>query len=160
MAPEALTFVDGGDATIPPTTSVVVESTNQGKVPVVFLGYEDGSNDVQLLGDVDGIPVQGTTTITDLTVASTNTPINVGDATSSTQLIAANSSRKGWRIQNMSTAGLSIREGGTVSSSARQIYLRQYESAGQKIMDGDLWTGAINGIWDSDAGGTAIGGDW
>jgi hypothetical protein len=160
MAPEALTFVDGGDATIPATTSVVVENTNQGKVPIVFLGYEDGSNDVQLLGDVDGIPVQGTTTITDLTVASTNTPISIGDAAASTELIAANSSRKGWRVQNMSTSDLYVRMGTPAAITTCHAVLRQYESIGQKIMDGDLYTGQITGRWATDAGGTAIGGDW
>lgn len=161
MAPEALTFVDGGDATIPAATSVPVENTNQGKAPIVFLGYEDGSGDIQLLGDVDGIPVQGETVIADLTAATFNTPISIGDAASSTELIPANPDRKGWTVQNMSDADLYLRiDGGTAALASCHRVLRKYESMGQKIMDGDLSLLAITGRWASDAGGTAVGGDW
>jgi hypothetical protein len=161
MAPEALTFVADADATVPAATSVVVESTNQGKVPVVFLGYEDGGNDVQLLGDSAGIPIYGDTTLVDMTATTFNTPVSIGDAAASTTLIAANADRKGWTVQNMSTADLYVRiDGGTAAIGSCHRVLRQYESMGQKWMDGDLSLAAITGRWATDAGGTAVGGDW
>jgi hypothetical protein len=57
--PEALTFVADADATVPASTSVVVVPSNQGDAPGLIVGYIDGSGDFQVLGDVNGIPVQG-----------------------------------------------------------------------------------------------------
>lgn len=161
MAPETLTFVADANATVPAATSFPVESTNQGKLPIVLLGYEDGSGDVQPLGDSSGVPVYGDTTLVDMTATTFNTPISIGDATSSTTLIAANVDRKGWRVQNLSTAILYVRiDGGTAAVASCHAALQQYDAIGQKAMDGDLSLAAITGIWASDAGGTAIGGDW
>lgn len=161
MAAEALTVTQGANATVSGGTSFPVESTNQGKLPYVLPGYEDGSGNVQPLATSAGVAVTGTTTLSGLTVSATNTPISIGDAAADTLLIASNGSRKGWTVQNMSTADLYVRLSASAAALAScQRVLRQYESMGQRIMDGDLYTGEIRGRWASDAGGTAVGGDW
>jgi hypothetical protein len=159
--PEALTFVEDADATVPPATSVAVVPSNQGKAPGLVLGYVDGAGDFQILGSVDGIPVTGDTTLVDMEAGTFNTPVSIPDAAASTELIAANADRRGWTIQNMSDADLYVRvDGGTAALGSCHRVLRKYEHMGQKVMDGDLSLTAITGRWASDAGGTAVGGDW
>lgn len=161
MAVTSVTVTEGANATVPDTTSFPVVSTTEGNLPVVALGYVSGGSTVEVGTDASGVPVQGTTTITDLTVTTVNTPIAVGDnAAASVTLIAANANRKGWTVQNMSTADLYVRLGDPAALGTCHRVLRQYESMGQRIMDGDLYLGIITGRWASDAGGTAVGGDW
>jgi len=131
-----------------------------GHVPFVKLAIATDGSATAIPADASGLQVQGTTTITDLTVTTVNSPIAIGDAAASTTLIAANANRKGWTVQNMSTADLYVRLGDPAALGTCHRVLRQYESMGQRIMDGDLYLGIITGRWASDAGGTAVGGDW
>lgn len=157
---DGVTVATGNNSTPPNGTTFATDDTAQGHVPLVKLAYSTDGVSTAVTADVNGLQVQGTTTITDLTVTTVNTPISVGDAASSTTLIAANANRKGWTVQNMSTADLYVRLGDPAAIGTCHRVLRQYESMGQRIMDGDLYLGIITGRWASDAGGTAVGGDW
>lgn len=162
MTNTTVTITEGANATIPDATSFAGLQSSEGNIPYVVPGYAATSGDpVTPLADASGVMVQGTTTLTDMTAATFNAPISVAAAASSTELIAANADRKGWTIQNMSTADLYVRvDGGTAALGTCHRVLRQYETMGQKIMDGDLSLTAITGRWASAAGGTAVGGDW
>lgn len=162
MTVGTVSVTSGANSTLPDGSDFSYLESSAGAIPLVGIGYSpDGATAPTPLMDENGVIVQGETTITDLTVATTNTPISIGDAAADTQLIASNSNRRGWRVQNMSTADLYVRLSSSAAAlSSCHAVLRQYESIGQKIMDGDLYTGEIRGRWASDAGGTAVGGDW
>lgn len=155
-----ITLGTGNNTSAPNATKIhVVGDDSNGRATGVVISYSDGTGGV-VTSDASGLQVQGTTTLTDMTVTTVNTPISVGDAASSTTLIAANANRKGWTVQNMSTADLYVRLGDPAAIGTCHRVLRQYESMGQRIMDGDLYLGIITGRWASDAGGSAVGGDW
>jgi hypothetical protein len=155
-----ITITEGANATPPGDTGISVSTASDGAVTHVIFGWMNGSTFTPL-GDTDGVPIYGDTTLVDQTATTFNTPISISDAATSTELIAANPDRKGWRVQNMSTADLYVRiDGGTAALTSCHAVLRQYEAIGQKAMDGDLSLTAITGRWATDAGGTAIGGDW
>jgi hypothetical protein len=83
------------------------------------------------------------------------TPARIGDATTSTQLLAANAARLGVVIHNDSDAVLYVKFGTAASATsyvyklASQFHLSLPEP-GQPI-----YTGIIHGIWATDAGGSA-----
>ncbi len=157
--PEALSFQSTTPATIAASESVVVVPSNQGKAPGIVLGYIDGSGDFIEVGDVDGIPVQGDTTITGVTATSATTT-TVNDTNSSTTLLASNTSRIGWAITNTSSAVLYVKFGSTASSTSFAKRLVQYADCGQGPLDG-LYTGIITGIWATDPGdGVAVITEW
>jgi len=159
MAVTTVTTVAGADATVPASTGFPVVSTTQGKAPVVMLGYESGGNTVQVSVDANGVPVQGTTNIEGITVDAASATVNIGDATSSTEVIADNPARIGWSLTNLSSAVCYVKLGSGASATSFHKRLEQYESCGQGLFDG-LYTGAIYALWASDAGGTIVGGDW
>jgi hypothetical protein len=161
MTISAVTLTDGSDATVPSGTSVALMPSTAGNITTIVPAYAATSGDAPTpLADENGVIVQGTTQITDLTVATTNATVSIGDATSSTEVIAANSSRKGWALTNMSSAVCYVKFGTAASATSFHARLAQYDRIGQRIMDGDLYTGVIHAIWASDAGGTINGGDW
>lgn len=81
----------------------------------------------------------------DATVSSVN-----GSASSVT-LLSANSSRKGFKIFNDSTAILYIKYGATASTSSFTVRLTPYG-----IHEGSVYTGIIDGIWASATGAARI----
>lgn len=83
---------------------------------------------------------------------STATLTNVSDAATNTQLSAANTSRKGWFVTNDSTVALNVNFGATASATA---YTVRIPASGFYEMPMPIYTGVINGIWDSDASGAA-----
>jgi hypothetical protein len=147
--PEALTFVADADATVPASTSVVVVPSNQGDAPGLIVGYIDGSGDFQVLGDVNGIPVQGTATI-DGYKAATPTASSVADTATSTTILAANGDRTGFSIVNTSSARLYLAAGGTASATNLFIALSQWQECSMYGIG--VYTGAITGVWASDPG--------
>jgi hypothetical protein len=157
---DGVTVATGNNSTPPNGTTFATDDTAQGHVPLVKLAYSTDGVSTAVTADVNGLQVQGTTTVTGLTVSSTNATVNIGDATSSTEVIAANANRKGWVLTNMSSAVCYVKMGTGASATSFHKRLEQYKDCGQKIMDGDLYTGAIHAIWASDAGGTIVGGDW
>lgn len=90
-------------------------------------------------------------TFPEQTQAAAATVTQVGDSASSVTLAAANTSRLGVSIYNDSTAALYIKCGATAATNSFTVKLEQ----------GDYWeapadyTGRIDGIWASDAGGNA-----
>lgn len=75
---------------------------------------------------------------------------SVGDAATSTELLAALSTRKAARIVNDSTAILYVACTEAASATNYTARLNQYDAV---TIDG--FTGAIYGLWASDAGGNA-----
>ena len=77
----------------------------------------------------------------------------VGDTTSNTTILASNRQRKGATIVNTSTAILYLRfDGGTATATTgHNVQLAQNDYF--EVPFG--YTGAITGIWASDAGGAA-----
>lgn len=159
MTVSSITLGTGNDTSAPNGTKVPGVTSNQGLVSGIQLGYVDGSSDFQPLGDASGIPVQGSTTLSGVTVSSASATVNVGDETTSTLVIASNASRKGWSLTNMSSAVCYVKLGSGASATSFHKRLAQYESCGQGLFDG-LYTGDIYALWASNAGGTIVGGDW
>lgn len=85
--------------------------------------------------------------------SNTCTFSSVGDAASSTTILAANPQRKGASIVNTSTATLYLRmDGGTATTTTgHNVQLIQ----GNYFEVPFGYTGLITGIWASDAGGAA-----
>ena len=88
-----------------------------------------------------------------LITAGTATLSNVGDSASSVTVLAANASRKGAIIVNDSTAVLYLKFGATASTSSFTYKLSGGESL--ELPSQPVYTGIIDGIWASDAGGNA-----
>lgn len=86
----------------------------------------------------------------DIVGASACSITSVGDETSSTELLAANAARKAARIVNDSSAILYVACGEAASASNYTAKLSQDQGV---TIEG--YTGAINGLWASDAGGNA-----
>jgi len=81
---------------------------------------------------------------------ATSAVTQVGDATTSTTLKALNANRIRLTITNDSSAVLYVKEGATASATSYTYRLAQYDAV---IIDD--YTGVVNGIWASDAGGFA-----
>lgn len=85
--------------------------------------------------------------------ASSATITSVAGSGSSTTLKASNSARKGLIIFNDSSAALYIKFGATASTSSFSIKLFPYETY---AMDTVIYTGIIDGIWDSATGNARV----
>lgn len=85
--------------------------------------------------------------------AETATVTNVGDETSSTSILAANPSRKGAFFYNASTAILYLLLSGGTAANAAGGYSVALAGSGGTFTLPIGYTGAITGIWASDAGG-------
>ena len=106
-----------------------------------------GMKQVTLL-DSSGSPVTiGTSAISAATLS------NVVDSASSVTVLAANSSRKGAIIHNDSSAVLYLKYGATASTSSFTYRLNPFQTL--EIKSDALYLGIIDGIWASDAGGSA-----
>lgn len=85
--------------------------------------------------------------------SATASVTSVGDSATSVQLLAANASRLGASFYNTSTADLYLKLGATASTSDFTVKLVQgafYE------LPPATYTGRIDGIWASDAGGAVV----
>jgi hypothetical protein len=83
-------------------------------------------------------------------ISATGTTSSVGDSASSATLLSANTSRKGFTIVNESTADLYVKYGTTASLTDYTVKLPPYST-----MHEESYTGRVDGIWSSDAGGNA-----
>jgi archaellum component FlaG (FlaF/FlaG flagellin family) len=84
--------------------------------------------------------------------ASTAAHTNVASSASSTQLLAANTARKGFSIFNDSTQILYVKYGATASATS---YVVQIAASGY-YEDPWGWQGAVHGIWASANGNARI----
>lgn len=85
--------------------------------------------------------------------SATGTVTSVADTATSTTLLASNASRKGHTIYNDSTVTLYVKHGATASTTSFTVPIAAggfYESPASPI-----YTGIIDGIWASDAAGSA-----
>lgn len=85
---------------------------------------------------------------------ATATVANVGENAASVALLASNASRLGWSIYNDSDAALNINFGAVASATAFVLRLLPRAFVSSRDFGNTVFTGAINGIWDS-APGTA-----
>jgi hypothetical protein len=83
--------------------------------------------------------------------AATGTTTSVGDSATSVTLLSANANRRGASIFNDSSAILYVKLGATASVTSFVARLVQYATY-EVLRD---YTGIIDGIWASDAGGNA-----
>jgi len=74
----------------------------------------------------------------------------VGDSATSIEVDAANTNRVGWAAVNNSTARVHCAFGEAATTTNRVFWLDQHDIY---IMPSPVFTGAINCIWASDAGG-------
>ncbi|KGM44481.1 hypothetical protein JY97_00640 [Alkalispirochaeta odontotermitis] len=91
-------------------------------------------------------------------MATTATVSSVGDAATTTSLIAANADRTGLIITNTSTAILYILLGTGTASTTNHSWVVAASGGQINLSDfsGRCWKGAVQGIWASDAGGVAL----
>jgi hypothetical protein len=87
-----------------------------------------------------------------VTTAGTATLANIGDAASTTSLIAVNTARLHAMCFNDSASILYINYGASASATA---FTYRVEPYGTWTMDLPVYTGVINGFWATDAGGSA-----
>lgn len=87
-----------------------------------------------------------------MSTAGTATLANVADTATSTALIAANTARLHAKCHNDSTVVLYINYGATASATA---FTEKVEPGGSWYMEWPTYTGVVNGIWASDASGSA-----
>lgn len=120
------------------------------RMGVVFAG--GGLSDVTVKNTASNpVPVTGSLSLSASSI-STASLSNVGDSATSVSLLASNTSRKGFIIFNDSSAILYIKLGTTASTSSFTYKLNAYGTVNETNFP---YTGAIDGIWASDAGGNA-----
>ena len=114
------------------------------------LSIDDGGGAITVDGTVTATPT-GTYT-TKETRAATSAVTSVGDSASSVTLLSANANRLGASITNTSSAILYVKFGTTATSSDYTV--RMVQNAYYEVPFN--YTGRIDGIWASDAGGAAL----
>jgi hypothetical protein len=102
------------------------------------------AGEVVIVDSITGLPAGGDSNSATCSITA------VGDEITSTQLLAANTSRKAVRVVNDSTAILYVACTEAASATNYTARLNQYDAV---TIDG--FTGAIYGLWASDAGGNA-----
>lgn len=155
------TFQSGTLATPPSGTVVAADDVAVGGNPtglVQFMKLVDGTlNGTQPIGgdSTNGLDVDVTRTA--VPTAATSTRSSVGDDTNDTALLASNAARKQAIIVNESDADLYVALGAAASTTDYTYFLPR-QSGGQKSqleLPLPVYTGAIRGIWSSNAGGNA-----
>jgi ornithine carbamoyltransferase len=130
------------------------EGTNSNHRQVVVLGDPATNAGVAAVDATAGLKVNlgadNDVTVTALAVAAAATLANVSDTSSSTTLLASNAARLAAIIYNDSTVGLYVKYGATASATSFTYFL----DAGESYRE-ERYTGVIDGIWESDASGTA-----
>lgn len=128
-----------------PTNAAGLEYDSDNPAPVTFSGSVEVK---QVSGFIDSVNVvsfaTGTATLTDVT-----------SSTTSVTIIASNSSRKGAMIYNDSNRSLYIKLGGTASStsgSSPAFTTRLLAGSYYELPQHPIYTGVIDGIWDTDSG--------
>lgn len=84
--------------------------------------------------------------------AATATLSNVNDSASSVSLLASTAARKGMIVFNDSTSDLYLKYGATASATSFTVKIL---AGGYWEMPKPIFTGAVDGIWSSDASGAA-----
>jgi hypothetical protein len=113
------------------------------------LGVSDNGGALTVDDGGSSLTVDGTVTA-NRTRAATATISTQADAATSATLKASNANRLGIVIVNDSTAVLYVKYGATASATDYTYKL----SAGESLRE-ELYTGIIDGIWASDASGSA-----
>lgn len=93
-----------------------------------------------------------------LITSSTATTSSVADDNVSTTLLASNSSRKGLSVFNDSTASLYLAFSATASTTSFNVVVKPY--AYYEMFGRGVYTGAVSGIWASNASGHARITEW
>jgi hypothetical protein len=150
MADTAVAITAGAGTNVDTRT----EGTNGNHRQVVVLGDPATNAGVAAVDATAGLKVNlgadNDVTVTALAVAAAATLANVSDTASSTTLLASNAARLAAIIYNDSTVGLYVKYGATASATSFTYFL----DAGESYRE-ERYTGVIDGIWESDASGTA-----
>lgn len=102
--------------------------------------------------DADGNLFVTTASGNPSTPAASATLSNVADTGASTTLLAANASRRMVLIFNDSTVSLMVKYGATASATSFTVLI---PTQGYWEMPSPIYIGVIDGIWASDAAGSA-----
>lgn len=86
--------------------------------------------------------------------SATSTPTNVGGSATSAALLASNASRKGMYVYNDSTSALYIMYGAIASATAFTVKIGSQGFF--EMPTSPVYTGAINGIWDTATGSARV----
>ena len=147
MADTAVAITAGSGTNIDTRT----EGTNGNHRQVVVLGDPATNAGVAPVDATAGLKVDlGADNDVTFTKAAAASISVVNDSASSVTLKTANSNRLAIIILNASTVGLYVKYGTTASSSD----YTQFLEAGEVLRE-ELYTGRIDGIWESDASGAA-----
>jgi hypothetical protein len=150
MADSAVAVTAGAGTNVDTRT----EGTNGNHRQVVVLGDPATNAGVAAVDATAGLKVNlgadNDVTVTALAVAAAATLANVSDTASSTTLLASNAARLAAIIYNDSTVGLYVKYGATASATS----FTYFRDAGESYRE-ERYTGVIDGIWESDASGTA-----
>lgn len=122
-----------------------------GHVQVVKLALSADGSATPITADANGLEVQ--LSALPALPATTATLANVGDSASSVTLRALNAARLGLTIYNDSTAILYVKLGAT--ASATSFTTKVYPETLYELPSNPIYTGVVDGIWASDAGGNA-----
>ncbi len=134
---------------------VNLDSMPTGGVMAVLMAWDDTNNEFRAV-ELDSGRLNINATVATGDAPSTGAITSVGDATSSTTILAANSSRKGATIYNDSDAILYLALANvTASTSTYTVQVPAKAFFELPLSDGGPYTGIIVGIWASDAGGSA-----
>lgn len=120
--------------------------------PIAFVDNAATTPLVTPVTDTSPLPVSGSLSIAP-TTSATGTQTSVNDTGSSTTLLAANSSRKGFTIFNDSTEILYLKFGATASTTSYAVKMQPGDY--YEALAGTLYTGIIDGIWANNASGAA-----
>lgn len=144
----------GGDASAANQTTQItaanLTNTNLGATDESAATSDSATSGLN--GLVKRLLAQFTTFLARFTFSSA-TVTSVNSATSSTSILASNSSRKGVTIWNTDAYLLRIKYGTTASATSFTFLI---EPGDGWIMPDKVYTGAIEGIWDGDGAGAAI----
>lgn len=152
-----LTLVNSSLTTINSTinTSNTILSSINTKTPNLGQAVSANSTPVVIASDQTGVPVtqSGTWSVLAAPIQpATSTVTSVPDSATSVQLLAANSSRKGYFIWNDSAATMYLKLGTTASTTSYTMQLTQQQSF---VGISPVYTGRVDAIWGSAPGGAA-----
>jgi len=137
------------DVTVSGVSTAANQSTVIGHLDGVetLLGTIDADTST-LAGAVSGTEMQVDVLTSALPTANTTSAVtSVADTASSTTLLSAAATRKGFRITNSSSAVLYVKYGTTASASDFSVRLPQWA-----YLEENFYSGRVDGIWASDPG--------
>jgi len=129
--------------------------TPAGSVMAVLFAWSEADGEFRAVTSVGG-KLDTTASVATGDAPATGTITSVNDTNTDTTILASNVARKGATVFNDSTVVLYLALANVTSSST--VHSVQVPAGGYfelPLCDGGVYTGAIKGIWASDASGAA-----